>query len=142
MGPDLRVCVLAAVADPVAARLGRLLDAPTVSSARALLGRRHEVVIVRGRLERAMLPALVATIAGVAAVIYVPVGPAAPLPWWGRRFHRLLFASQADARAWSDVGVALGRMVVVEPSDDEEERRALAALILEVSSMASRPAAR
>lgn len=124
------------------ARIGRLLDVPTIVSVRALARRRPHVLLLRGPLEGMMLAALGATIAGVAAVIYLPVGPAAPLPWWGRRFHRLLLPSQAEARAWSDAGVALGRLVVVEPGDDLEERRGLAAVIEEVASMANRPAVR
>lgn len=134
------MCVLGAVADREAARLGRLLDVPTLSSVRALFGRRPRVVLVRGPLAAMGRPALGATLAGVAGVVYLPVGPAAPLPWWGRRFHRLLFASQEEARAWNAAGVALGRLVVVEPGGDDLERRALVAMIEEVASMAGRRA--
>ncbi len=139
MGTPLRVCVLGSVAEPGAARLGRLLGVTVLERGRALLRYRPQVVLVRlpvGELGRA---ALLTTLAGASAVIAVPIGPARPLPWWARRYHRFLLASQAEARAWGDAGIALGRLVVVEPASDAEERHALEALVHEVAAMALGP---
>lgn len=133
------MCVLSAVVDPAAVRLGRLLDVPVVSTPRALLLARPHLVLVRGPVDTLRRAALLTTLVGARAVIALPVGPASPLPWWGRRFHRLVFGTQAEARAWGAVGVALGRLVVVEAGADAVERSALHAVIGEVLSMARRP---
>ncbi len=133
------MCVLSPVADPAAVRLGRLLDVPTVSTARGLLRVRPDLVLVCGPFETMRHAALLTTLVGARAVIGAPSGPASPLPWWGRRFHRLVLGTQAEARAWAEAGVALGRLVVVEAGADAVERSALAAVIQEVLSMARRP---
>ena len=44
----------------------------------------------------------------------------APLPWWTRRVHRFVLASQDEARALHRAGVALGRLVVVRPGEEVE----------------------
>ncbi|MDP2315566.1 MAG: hypothetical protein Q8P41_21890 [Pseudomonadota bacterium] len=134
--------MLAPAGDPEASRLAHLLDAPLVPKGRRLLTLRPEVVLVRGPPSWLAHAALVTTLVGAAAVIAVPLGPAEKLPWWERRFHRFLFASQAEARAWSAAGLAMGRLVVVPPGADAVERAALEAAIGEVRSMARRPDAR
>lgn len=85
---------------------------------RALRRLGAEVVWARWPVDDLARVAAATTLAGVAAVVVTPLGPARPLPWWERRFHRYLLPSQGAARAWRAAGVALGRLVVVEPGAD------------------------
>ena len=139
MGSSPRVCVLGVVADPGTVRMARLLDVPVLERARALVRLRPDAVFVRGPVETLAVAALGTTLAGVAAVLAVPVGPAAPLPWWSRRFHRFILGSQEDARAWGAAGIALGRLVVCAGGSDDEERSALLSVQEEALAMALRP---
>ena len=127
------VCVLAREGDPVAARHAL----PRVSGWRGLRRERAELAWVRLPVSALDGAAVTCTLAGVSGVICTPLGPPQRLPWWERRFHRYLFASQDEAHAWSDVGVSISRMVVVE--EDAWEREALDAVFAEVASMARRP---
>lgn len=79
--------------------------------------------------------ALRLSVARVAAVALSPLFPPTALPWWGRRFHRLILSSQAEARAWAAF-VPLGRLVVVEPDDGEID--ALRVVYGEMEAMARR----
>ena len=106
---------------------------------RGLRRARVEVVVARGGPALLRTAAWSATLGGALAVIASPTGPVAPLPWWERRFLRYLLRSQAEARAWRAVGVALGRLVVVEPGEGEAEAEALLAICTEAASMGRRP---
>jgi hypothetical protein len=149
-----RIAVLAPATEARAARLAALLGAAVVARGRALLRARPDGVFVVGAADGGERPrgqrepagstealaraAAVCTVAGAAAVVLVWDGTPPPLPWWGRRFHRILCGAQDQARAWRAAGVALGRLVVVEPGDDEAEGRALTALVAEVWAMGGR----
>jgi hypothetical protein len=137
--PAPRVAVMGDLTDPATARLADLLAAVVVADGCALARVRPEIVVARLPTAALWTAAIASTVAGAAAVVAVPLGPAVPLPWWGRRFHRLLLPSQALAREWQAAGVALGRLVVVEPGPDRAERAALVAVLTEVGSMARRP---
>ena len=141
VGPRARIRVLSEASDPVASRLGRLLDVPVLSGLK-LVWSRPDLVFVRANPEGLRRAAWMTTLAGAGAVIAVPVGTPSTLPWWGRRFHRFLLRSQPEAQAWADAGVSLGRLVVVEPGEDAAERAAIAAIMEEALSMARRPDAR
>lgn len=130
LGPD---------GDPGAVRLGRMLGAPVVSRGRSVLWGRAEVVFVRLPVDELRHAAVLATLAGVSAAVAVPFGAPAPLPWWGRRYHRILVPSQDAARAWGATGVALGRLVVVGEGEGPDEVAALRAVVDEVRAAALGP---
>ncbi len=133
-----RVHVLAADVDAV--RVARLLGASLGGDVRAVVLARPELVLVRGDVEALRRGAWVASVAGARAVIALPIGTAALLPWWGRRYHRLVFSSQPEAMRWVAAGTSLGRVVVIERAAEAVERANWAAIVREVASMARRPA--
>jgi hypothetical protein len=134
-----RIVVLADTDDPLAARIADRLGASRAVSAREPPGADVAFVVApREGLVGLRRHALDCTLAGVKAVVLVSAGGAAPLPWWGRRFHRILCASQNEARAWRAAGVALGRLVVVEEGPDDAVSAALRALVAETWAMATR----
>lgn len=111
------------IADPddaVARERARGLGVPLLTEADPALLRRHRAGVVHVRLPVARLAgaALAATLAGARAVVVTPLGEPRPLPWWERRFARYVLPSQRLARRWAATGVALGRLVVVEPGAD------------------------
>lgn len=130
--------------DEVARALASHLGVPCFSrldGAGALRGAAIEVVHVwypAGALAGAVLAT---TMGGAAAVVVTPLGPPRRLPRWERRFHRYVFSTQTEALAWRGLGVALGRLVVVEglgrPLALDVD--ALRAVYLESAAMGRRP---
>lgn len=135
-----RVHVLAADADVDAVRVARLLGASLGGGVRTVVLARPELVLVRGDVEALRRGAWVASVAGARAVIALPIGTAALMPWWGLRFHRLVFSAQPEAMRWVAAGTSLGRVVVIERAAEAVERANWAAIVREVASMARRPA--
>lgn len=111
------------IADPddaVARERARGLGVPLIPAADPARLLHHRAGVVHVRLPVASLAgaALAATFAGARAVVVTPLGEPRPLPWWERRFARYVLPSQRLARRWAAAGVALGRLVVVEPGAD------------------------
>lgn len=106
--------------DAVARERARGLGVPVlaVEDLGGLRRARAGVVHVRLPIEDLGRAAWVATLARARAVVVTPLGEPAPLPWWERRFARYVLPSQRLARRWTAAGVALGRVVVVEPGAD------------------------
>lgn len=125
-----------AVAVVTAGRVGAVRVGAT--DWRSLRRHRVEVLHVRGDLAVLRAAAWAATLGGVGAVVASPTCPPTALPWWERRFHRYLFRSQAEAKAWLPE-VPLGRLVVVEPEPAAHEVEALLAVYAEVGAMGRRP---
>ena len=119
----LRVAILAERGDPVAARWAAITGALLVERGRHLLAMhrasRPEVVHLRLPIPRLGRAALACTLAGVRAVVVTPLGEAAALPAWERRFHRWVHPTQDAAREWRGTGIALGRQVVLPEGDDD-----------------------
>ena len=139
VGESLPVCVFSVGAATGGTRLASILGVPLILDAWALRLARPRLVLVCLPVADLGRAAWDCTRAGAAVVIAAPLGAPAPLPWWGRRFHRILLSSQEEARGWRAAGVALGRLVVVAPGDEADERRALQAVLAESLSMARRP---
>jgi hypothetical protein len=140
VGVTPRVHVFAAAADEEAARVACLLGASRGEGVSAMLRARPELVLVRGDFAALQRGAWIATFAGARAVLALPVGVVAPLPWWGRRYQRFVFAAQPEALRWVEAGTSLGRVVVVEPEAEAFERAGWEAVVREVLSMGRRPA--
>jgi hypothetical protein len=130
-----RIAILTDPRDPLSDRLTRLSGGIPVASARSLVRVRPALVHVRLPVDSLAGAAFWSTVAGARAVLVTPLGQPRRLPWWERRFHRFVLPSQEAARAWRSVGIALGRIVVVEPGDDESEAEALRSVYTESLSM-------
>jgi hypothetical protein len=138
-GEPFRVAILAERGDPVAARWAALTGALLVERGRHLLemhrASRPEVVHVRLPVPRLGRAALACTLAGVRAVVVTPLGAAATLPAWERRFHRWVHPTQDEARGWRGAGIALGRQVVLPDADDGALESGLRAVWAESARM-------
>lgn len=123
------------VGDPADARVQALAAAAgvLVQNRASMLQMRGRVVHLIGDSKSLFSGVLRSGLA--AGVVVSPCGPlaggiprldallhVAPLPWWTRRVHRFVLASQDEARALHRSGVALGRIVVVRPGEEGEIR--------------------
>lgn len=131
-----RTALLAPPGDLAGARLARLLGVPLWEHAPRAL--RMDLIHVRAPVADLRRAAWRCTLAGARAVVVTPLDAPQALGWWERCFHRYVLPSQDEARAWCGVGIALGRIVVVEPGPDDAEAEALAAVYAEVVSMKRR----
>lgn len=113
------------------------MSAESLGVVGALRRARPHVAIARVPVEALGRAAVLASLGGAVAVIAAPIGEPRPLPPWNRRFHRFVLADPGRAVAWGSVGIALGRVAVVQSGPDEAE--ALRAIVSEVAAMTLRP---
>jgi hypothetical protein len=134
---DLPVLLLAPPEDAEAERLAALLRVPLVHRGKLVLGRRLTLLHVRAHAHALPRAILAGKLAGARAITWTPLGEPPPaLPWAARFAHRLLHASQEDARAWRACGIALGRQVVLPETDPEPLAASLRAIWRESLTMA------
>ena len=151
--------VVAPPGDSTAERVARLVGAPLLHPDRPVPGtgvlrrwlhagwetlgtadklRGAELVYVRAPASELEALAHACTLAGVRACLCTPTDTAPPpsLPRLHRRWHRFLFASQTEARAWGRL-LPLGRVHVVRfDAPDAELARDLQAVVRESRRMA------
>ena len=116
MSLPARVVILAHPDDTVAARLARVSGAALVHRGRELVGSAGATLVhVRAPARQLDRLAVACTLAGFAACLCAPTDSSPPpaLPRLHRRWHRFVFGSQAEARAWRGL-LPLGRLHVVD----------------------------